>query len=77
MSEAQTYTADDLNDLDADALENLSSAQVADDIDPDELTFPSYRHHMKVRQKLEQLADLGVIGERDVEERYDEWLNGR
>lgn len=74
---AQQYTVGDINEMSADELEEASEDELPDDIDITELEFPSFRHHMRVRQKLEVLGDYGLMTDQQIDEIYTSWLDDR
>lgn len=74
---AQTHSVEDISTMSADELGELESEDLPNSIDADELTFPSFQHHMRVRQKLEILGENGLLTESEIEEVYDSWLEGR
>lgn len=72
---AQQISVDEVNGMTADELREAEN--LPQNVSAEQISFPSYRHHMKVREKLEVLADQGVVSPDSVEQIYEGWLSSR
>jgi len=75
MAQSAMYTEEDIKNVELEEIKNTEAG--AFEIDADELSFPSYRHHMTVRGKLEALAEKGVITDEEFSAVYSNWKSSK
>lgn len=44
---------------------------------PDDVSFPSFAHHLQVRSELTKLARMGVIDGDQGDRIFDDWIEAR
>lgn len=44
---------------------------------PEDISFPGYAHHLKVRSEVTTLVSEGVLTEEEGEQVFDDWIEAR